>query len=484
MGFGDDFLFETHHFMLGLLVLFFVFFGWRDLRAKATEPLKRVSTSFAVCFLAITFIGLSAYFYTNWGNVGLVLGILNAALITISLYDPKFAVSFFVFTLISRPWEFMRDDLYMSFPRDIFFICLASFLVHRLIRKKFYFQWNKVSALVFMYASWVFLSNFVTVDVSRSLTNYGEVFIKGIMVYFLIVNVIDKKEYIRPVQSALVVSILEKAIVSFHSSVILGIVADGDRLTSVGILENSNDIAAIMILLLPFAVYLNSALTRGLLKYVLNILVVCFLTYLVWEAKSRGAMLGVGMFFAVLYWLNDKNRKRANILIMLGALALIGMVMSVDRKAEDIEGSTSNRKIYWTAGVNMAIRQPVLGVGYDNFPLRLLEFTNGHVGTEGKYKTIHSTWLLALAESGFPGFIFYMGIWLFCLKASWNMRVVHPEYILAVLSYGTAITFLSHTYMLYPWILLALITASSKFYRFSEVQKTEKVALGAEAVYA
>lgn len=484
MGFGDDFLFETHHFMLGLLALFFIYFGWRDINSKATEPLKSVSAKFAICFLIITFLGLSAYFYANWGNVGLVLAILNSALITLSLYDPKFGVSFFIFTLISRPWEFMRDDLYMSFPRDIFFICLASFLVHRLIRKKFYFQWNSVSALVFLYASWVFLSNFVTVDVSRSLTNYGEIFIKGIMVYFLIVNVIDKKEYIRPIQAALVVSILEKAIVSFHTSIILGVVSDGDRLTSIGILENSNDIAAIMILLIPFAVYLTNALSRGLLKYVLNIAIVAFLTFLIWESKSRGAMLGVGVFFAGFYWLNDRNRKRANILILAGAIGLVGMIMSVDRKAEDIEGSTSNRKIYWTAGANMAIRNPVLGVGYDNFPIRLFEFTNGHVGTEGRYKTIHSTWLLALAESGFPGFVFYMGIWIFCLRASWKLREVHPEYLLAILSYGTAISFLSHTYMLYPWILLALITASSKFYLSKEVKKSNEVALEAEAVYA
>jgi len=485
MGIGDDFTLNVHQFVLGALSLFFLYFSWRDIKAQTIENLPNISRKYIGFTLASTFIGLTLFFIHEWGSVGIVLGLFLALLITLSLYDPKYAVAFFIFMLISRPWEFIKDELFFSFPRDIFFICLISFLAHRIFRRKFFFHWNLTDALVLFYSAWVFFSTFVTVDPSRAMVEYGEVFIKGIIIFFLIINVIDKKEFIMPIQTALIAAITEKAIVSFYNSIILGFVADGDRLTSVGIFENSNDIAAIMILVVPFSLAFAKKFQNKIFRYSAYFIILSFYSYLIWEAKSRGAVLGLGMMYISWFWLSAKNKKKATILVGVGAL-LVGMAMSsIKRNEADIEGSTSNRMIYWTAGVNMGIRNPLLGVGYNNYNRRLLEFTNGHVGSEGKNKTIHSTWLLTLAETGFPGFILYIGIWLLSIRYAWDMRRVHPEYLMAVLSYGTAITFLSHTYMLYPWILLGLIVASAQFYKKLEdsmIKKSPTVDLGVRHV--
>lgn len=464
MGIGDDFLFNNHQFILGILALFFSYFSWRDVKANTFEGLPRISKNFAIIFLNSFFVGLSGYFMLEWGSVGLVLSVFIAFLITLSLYDPKYAVAYFIFTLVSRPWEFINDQIFLSFPRDIFFICILSFLAHRIFRKKYFFQWNTTSSLVFLYACWVFFSTFVTNDPSRAMVEYGEVFIKGIIVFFLIVNVVDKKEFVLPIQVALILAITEKAIVTFYNSIILGNVADGGRLLSVGIFENSNDIAAIMILAIPFTLALFRHVKIKPLKYFAYFVILTFYSLMVWEAKSRGAILGIGLLYVIWFWLAAKNKKRASFIVLISGVGILLAMNSIKRDEKDIEGSTSNRMIYWKAGINMGIRKPLLGVGYNNYNLRLLEFTNGHVGSEGKYKTIHSTWLLTLAETGVPGFLFYIGIWLFSLRCAWRMREVHPEYLLALGSYGTAISFLSHTYMLYPWILLGLIVASAKFY--------------------
>jgi len=61
------------------------------------------------------------------------------------------------------------------------------------------------------------------------------------------------------------------------------------------------------------------------------------------------------------------------------------------------------------------------------------------------------------------GFILYMGIWLQATIAAWKLKYKEPEFILAIVAYGVAISFLSHTYMLYPWILISLSLASGKF---------------------
>lgn len=461
---SNEFLFSLHQFILSVLGLFFLYFAWKDQASGTYEPLKRISAITLASTFAGIFLGLFFYLLNEWGATSLFISLTLALVITLSLFDPKFAVSLFIFMLISRPWEFFKSPLMLSMPRDIFILCLLSFLGQKIIRRQYYFQWNFASTLMFLYASWTFFSLIPSHNAVSAMIEFNDVFIKGIIVYFLIVNVIDKKDYVLPVQSALVLGVSEKAIMAFYKSQVLKEVADGERLTSVGILENSNDIAAIMILAIPFTLSFFKNIGSTFLRYSISVVFLSFYFFLVWESKSRGAVLAIGMLIVAWLWLKAQNKKIATTIVLFGMLASVFAINSIDRKAEDIEGSTSNRKVYWGAAVNMAIRNPVFGIGYHNYPLRLLEFTNGHVGTEGKHKTAHSTWLLALAESGFIGFFFYIGIWLFTLRSSWKMKESHPEFFLALISYGTAISFLSHTYMLYPYILLGLTSAAGQFY--------------------
>lgn len=460
---GDDFLFTLHQFIISTLCLFFVYFAWRDQAANTFDRLEKVNIKFIAPLLIGIFLGLFLLFINEWGALGIIISFAFALLITLSIYDPKYAVAFFIFLLISRPWEIFKDQMMSGMPRDIFILCFLSFLGHKIIRKRFYFQWNLASAFVLFFAIWTFFSIIPTGSVG-AMVDYEEVFIKGIIVYFLIVNVVDKKEFILPVQSALVLGITEKALMSFYNSMFLGKVSDGDRLTSVGILENSNDIAAIMILVVPFTFVFLKGITNTIIRYTISLVIFSFYAFLIWQSKSRGAVLGIGTLCIAWFWLKATNKKMASLIVVFGLIGSLGAMSMIQRNAEDVEGSTSNRKIYWGAALNMGIKNPLLGVGYNGFPKNLLLYTDGHVGTEGKHKTAHSTWLLALSETGIIGFVFYMGIWFCSLRSAWGMRAEHPEFLLGIISYGTAITFLSHTYMLYPYILLGLTVASGQFY--------------------
>lgn len=461
---SDSFLFTLHQFILLTLCIFFLYSAWRDLFSGSFDRLKMINKTLIGSLLVGIFLGCTGLLIIEWGSNGIILAICFSFLITFSVYDPKYAVAFFLFLMISRPWEIISNPMMASMPRDIFILCFLSFIAHKVIRRRFYFQWNYATACVVFFAIWAFFSLIPAGHMTYGLMKYEEIFIKGVIIYLLIVNVIDKKEFIMPVQVALVLGISEKALMSFYNSAILGNVADGERLTSVGILENSNDIAAIMILAIPFTLTFTKVFKSVIAKFLFSAVVLGFYGYLIWQSKSRGAILGVGTLLVVWYWLQAKNKKFATYVVILGLFLSIGAMGLIKRNEEDIEGSTNNRKIYWTAALKMGIKKPVFGVGFYGFPLNLLTYTDGHVGSEGRYKTAHSTWLLALAETGIPGFIFYMGIWIFALRAAWTMRAEHPEYILAILSYGMAITFLSHTYMLYPYILLGLVVASGQFY--------------------
>lgn len=474
---ADSYIFSIHQFILCFLVLFFLYFAWCDLKDKTIINPSRVNTSFYLIFFVAMTIGLYFNFLNEWGVYSIILSFGFAILTALSIYAPKYAASFFVFLLISRPWEFYKNELMNSMLRDAFILALLSLLAHRIIKKKFYFQWNLTSTLVFFYGAWTFLTLFAAGFPPMRMFMFNEVFVKNIIVYFLIVNVVEYDECTKPIKTALFLGVTEKALVSAYKVFILKQLGDGaseNRMTGIGMIENANDIAAILIIAIPFSLGIFNTIKNFVIRYFFYTLIFAFYIYLIWQAQSRGAILGIGALFVCLYWLKAKNKKIASFIVILGLIGSIGAMSTLKRSSEDTEASTQNRMIFWKAGINMAVRNPLFGVGYEGYIPNLLRYANGNVGTDGTKMTIHSTWLLALAETGFIGFFLYMAIWISGIYSAWKIKYRHPEFILALVSYGVAISFLSHTYMLYPWILLSVTVAAGKFSIDSKNEIKEK----------
>ncbi len=464
---ADNFLFILHQFIISFLCLSYIYYVWRDIASDSYEKLNYVSMKLVGPILIGLFFGTYIYLINEWGAVAIFLAFSFSLLITLSIFDPKYAVGFFTFLLISRPWEYYKNELMLSMLRDISILCILSFIAHRIFRKKFYFQWNISSASMLFFAVWAFLSIIMAGSSPIKLNDFSDVLMKDVIIYFLIVNVVDRKESILPIKVALFLAITEKTVISFYKIYIIEQLGAGDsidRMTGVGLIENANDIAAILILAIPFTISYFNEVKNSYIKNILSFGVYIFYFVLIWKAKSRGATLGLGAYAMIWYWLKAKNKKIAFILLIIGAFITYGALSSIERKSDDVEGSTKNRIIFWKAGINMAVRNPLFGVGYAGYIDNLNQYANGNVGTEGSKKTIHSTWLLALAETGFVGFVLFLGIWLITIRTAWRLKDDHPEYILAIAAYGTAITFLSHTYMLYPYVLIGLTIAHGQFY--------------------
>ena len=125
---SHDFLLVLHQFILGFIALFFIYFAWRDQAAGTYDRLYRVSgkTIFAA-FIGV-FIALFSLFLKEWGPEMMFFSFFLSVLITLGLFDPKFAVSLFIFLLISRPWEFFKTPLMMSMPRYILLLNIIIFI--------------------------------------------------------------------------------------------------------------------------------------------------------------------------------------------------------------------------------------------------------------------------------------------------------------------------------------------------------------------
>ncbi len=90
--------------------------------------------------------------------------------------------------------------------------------------------------------------------------------------------------------------------------------------------------------------------------------------------------------------------------------------------------------------------------------------------------TAHSSWVLALGEGGFAALFLFASLWIYGAFAAWKIRLDQPEYFLGIAGYGMAITFLSHTYLLYPYILLALVITHYHINNDSKIKYTRGLA--------
>lgn len=417
----------------------------------------------SLLYLSIGF-GLFIIFLNDWGLSRVFFCVEFSLIIVLGMIKPKYAVGFFIYLLLSRPWETFDGQLMASMPRDISYLVMLSILFQKIIKKQFYFRFNIGTFLLLCFSFWLFISGSISNHSSLAVSMFMEVFSKAVILFILIQNSINTSSDAFPIKAALVLSILEKGFISvMKSSLESSTISEGSqRLESVGILGNSNDIAAIFVLVTPLLIFFFYKLKIRPINYLLSVCSLMIMTFLIWETQSRGAVLALFISLASFLLLKIKNIKIIIIICMFSLLGGYGAMKLLDRDSSDVEGSTSNRIIFWKAGANMAIRNPVFGVGFWGFPINFQGYAlDGDTGTEGKEMTAHSSWVLVVAEGGFMALFLFMGLWIYCFYRAWLLRDLEPEYFMSLVGYGIAITFLSHTYLLFPYILLSLIMSHS-----------------------
>lgn len=459
------FTISIHQVFFGLLALSYCLIALIDSDELKEENTQEKRHYLALVF-SILFLGLSISFWESWREIGMFFAVEFAFFIIFGLFSPKYAAGFFIFLLLTRPWETYDNQLMETMPRDYFYVVALSLLGHKILKRKLYFRFNWGSLLSALFAIWVLLSAVFSNHYPEAISKYVEIFSKGIIAFFLIQNCFDRSKDLLSAKLAFVFAIIEMGVISAWNTFFSAPVSIGEegaqRLESVGILSNSNDIAAVLVLALPFCLFLF--LRKGAARYLWPFAVFTGggIVALIWSSQSRGALLAVFACAAAYGFTLIKSKKMMALIAVISLVCAIGSFSLLKRSGGDLDGSSSNRMIYWKAGANMAARNPLFGVGFwgfnQNFPLYAID---GNTGTEGKQMTAHSAWVQVLAENGPIGFLFFFGLWWYALFCSWRSRASQPEYFVSLVGYGVAISFLSHGYQLYPYILLSLAITQS-----------------------
>ena len=173
-----------------------------------------------------------------------------------------------------------------------------------------------------------------------------------------------------------------------------------------------------------FALALFFAPVKAKLPRLLGLIGYLIIVSAIIATQSRGGLLGILAVTGVFAWQKVENKA---LLIMAGGAAaglLLVLAGISDRSsggaAEDgIDASAMGRIYAWQAAWNMAVSNPLSGVGLNNFYYNYF-FYSPH--WDGKNHAVHSTWLGVLAETGFIGFIAFVTVVVRLLKN--NIRQV------------------------------------------------------------
>ncbi len=455
---------STLYLTIGSLCLFLSMAIMTQVERASVPGYYSRNPKLQVRMLATVFVLLSLGFGTALLNVSPLLALALAAGFTLALMHPANALCFFVFMLFMRPWEILAEHpLLLALPRLLAATCFVSWLLYPEKLGVPTAQTSRSLKLLLAFSVWIFITAFKAPDSMAAFMDCFNLFFKTVLVFLMCLFVIDDEHSVRQLKRTLIISSFSLIVLSLNQFYFGPPVASaGGRLHLAGMLGDSNDLAAGMVIALPLALAPFYSRVSSAPQKLGAILFAVLSVMAIWYSQSRGALLALLAEFVAIGILYRPRGRSFRMVLMCGVLVagyfLAPLVLRRDKDEMGI--SQESRLIYWKAALNMAVHHPILGVGFGRYPINY-ESYSGDVKYEWGQRTAHSSWVLALAESGFVGGGLFLAFFIALLKRAWARQRTSPDLLYALIGYLVAMSFLSHTYSLYPYLLAGLILSAN-----------------------
>jgi len=429
---------------------------------KSSSPYAQERLAWTALFLVTA--GFSS---SLWGLSPLLCFELGAVAV-LGILHPTNALCLFASFLLLRPWEIAPPSadgssqlLLGALPRALALLWAASWIMERFRTRDLSLSLDREATLLLAFSTWLFLTTFKSGSVAEAQAYWWESYFKAFTLFYMARGTLKSAKDIRCFQQTLMISIFGMALLGFTQFLLSSEdTRIDDRLRSVGLLEDPNDFAAITILALPMAAAPLFRRHAGFISKTIGAFFSLICLASVWYSRSRGALLAFLVTLGLRSVLKMKRNRTLAVLTVAGlCLSYTVMLNSFDRSEDDMSSSSSARVNYWKTGLRMAAHNPFFGVGYDQYPR---EYENYALTLEYEWgvRTAHSSFVLALAESGLIGGGLFLAFFGFVARSAWRIRESRPELLYSFVGYGVAMAFLSHTYLIYPYLLFGLISAA------------------------
>lgn len=268
------------------------------------------------------------------------------------------------------------------------------------------------------------------------------------------------------------------------STRIFGEVASGRiSLASSGTIGNSNDLAAHLLLMLSFLLYIVLDNKRNFLLRGMAILSIAYGLYVILGTGSRGALVALGLG-GIFYLVKAPMKVRIGFVIA-ASLAMVAMPLILPEATKarlgslfgeehrEAEESGESRGYLFRKSVEYSLTHPIFGVGPDQFP-NYEGYQSRAAGLHGNWHATHCSWTQVSSECGIPALIFLViavGTSLMslyrCYSSARNLGVTDVARACFSLLVGSiallvAITFLAQAYHFYFAFVIGLAIATAR----------------------
>ena len=337
-------------------------------------------------------------------------------MLPVILWQPHYGALMFAWVSMMNPHR-----LAFGFAHDFQFaavIAWTTLFATAIYRHRKPFPWGPIPALIVLFVAWMTLTSFFAMG------HPDEVYAAWLRVFkihlMLLVTLvlIRGREHIDQLVWVMVVSIGFFGIKGGLFTIMRG---GGERVYGPpgGVIENNNELALALVMIVPLMYYLMTAAKRKAVRYgLIGAMILC--AFSIVGSHSRGAFLAIVAATAVLAL---KSRHRV-VLGVLGTMGLLGVFafmpahwwarMHSMEAGDALDWSAVSRMHTWQALWNMALDNPVTGAGFDT-ALPQIFARYGPVPGMLAYSP-HSIYFQALGEHGFVG----LAIFLALILVSWR----------------------------------------------------------------
>jgi putative inorganic carbon (HCO3(-)) transporter len=185
------------------------------------------------------------------------------------------------------------------------------------------------------------------------------------------------------------------------------------------LLGDPNDLALVLLFPLSFSVALALP-GNGTLNRLLGMMGIAAIIPAIVFTESRGGLLGVLAVLSAFGFRHVKSKATVVILAAIVAFALytamgISSRISGGDLQQGLDESAQERLSAWMAAINMALANPLTGVGIGNFAPSFFSYVEDFPGRD---MTAHSTWFGVLGETAWPGLIVFVVMVATCFRSA------------------------------------------------------------------
>jgi putative inorganic carbon (HCO3(-)) transporter len=348
---------------------------------------------------------------------------------------------------------------------------------------------SAVGRLMLLYTGWLILN--VPFAVWRGgafevLLVWTHSFICFVVIASLISNFSQLRKSLFIILLAIVAIIL--------AGLVLGNYVDGRFGILKGTLQNANELAIHLLLILPFSLFFLADSRSSVLTRILGALSALAILGMALSTGSRTGLLMMAAFglamFAAASLANKVKILIAGTMIAVLALGLLPADVRlrytalftdkvVESDSSDVltsaAASAALRELLFEYSLRMALEHPIFGVGMGNFSSSAqVESEKEHESTQ--WKQPHNVYTQLAAETGIVGLLLYLAILLITVRICWRVRkatrgkpalssqhLMAGCLILTLLAYTVSNIFATNAYSFYLPVFAALAFALDRY---------------------